>query len=304
MRIGPYGVASMNLIESRRVSLLQRALGAWCCALLVACGGGGDAPTAPVAVPPATPAAPVAPVAPVAAACIAPPEGMPQSTAPAIMGGTIVRRRDPSFIFVAPGDGKRPVLFYGPDLATASSVTGIVLARYDGWWCSSSPDPDTSTYNGIDHGSGDRVYLYTTVMPGVPSLSGTIRYASGTYTLVGGPVPGSTYNVAAPAKVADLVGAWTMTLLSGAPMALAVDANGALTITYQGCSMAGTATPSQEGLNLLQLQLTVSRCPSGLSAYEGFALALPLSGGGTQLLIWAEANNGVDFDYVMAIGRR
>lgn len=288
----------MDSIEARRFCCLPRAVGAWCCALLVACGGGGGGPGA-------QPAAPAAPAP--STACVAPTEGLPLPTGPAIVGGTIVGRKDPSFILVAQGDGRRPLLFYGPDLASTPSVTGVVVAVYDGWSCSA---PDATAYNGIDRGrqSHDRVYLYTAVTPNVPLLTGTIRYAGATYSLTGGPVPGSTYNVGAPAQVSAVVGAWTMTNHSGGLTGLAIDANGTVTGSDQGCSLAGTATPSEEGLNLLRLQLTVSQCPSRLntlsSIYDGFAMALPLTGGGTQLLLWAETNDSVDFDYVLAIGRR
>jgi hypothetical protein len=288
----------MGSIESRCFPRLPCAVGAWCCVLLAACGGGGGAPGA-------LPAAPAAPAP--SAVCAPPTEGLPLPTVPAIVGGTIVGRKDSSFIFVSLGDGWRPLLFYGPDLASTPSVTGFVAANYDGWSCSA---PDPTAYNGIDRGrqSHDRVYMYTAVTSNVPLLTGTIRYASATYSLTGGPVPGSTYNVGAPPQVADVVGAWTMTNHSGALTELAVDANGTLTGSDQGCALAGTATPSEEGLNLLRLQLTVSQCPSRpntlSSIYDGFALALPLTGGGTQVLIWAETSNGVDFDYVLAIGRR
>ena len=241
-----------------------------------------------------------------AATCTPPPEGPPPpATGPAVMGGTIEGRNDPSFILVARGEGETQLLFYGPDLASTSSVTGFVVAGGSG--CSGS---DTTTYNGLDRSrrSSDPVYLRTTMAPSAPSLSGTIRYANATYKLAGGPMPGSTYSAAAPPKVADVVGTWTMTNLLGASTSLSVDTSGTVTGADQGCPLTGMVTPGQEGLNLLRLQLDVSWCSSRPSiegaTYDGFALASPLSGGGTQLLIWSEANNGVDWDYVMAIGRR
>jgi hypothetical protein len=40
--------------------------------------------------------------------------------------------------------------------------------------------------------------------------------------------------------------------------------------------------------------------------YFGYALAIPLAGGATQMLIWSHADDGwnYDSDYVLAIGRR
>ncbi len=273
-------------------------------AVLIACGGSDDAGPTPA---PASTTNPPVVSAPAPNPCIPPPEGLPPPARPAVMGGTIAGRNDPSFIFVAPGDGEQSLLFYGPDLASTSNVTGFVYSRRGGG-CSSS---DLTTYNGRDWGrqvQDGRVYLHTATSLGPPTLSGTIRYASGTYAFAGGPVAGSTYDAAAAAKVADVVGKWTMTNNLGTLVDIAVDVNGAVMGSDRGCSFSGALTPSQ-GLNLLSLQLAFSStCPSMRETlpgtHEGFALALPLIGGGTQLLIWAETNNGVDFSYVIAIGRR
>lgn len=268
---------------------------------LAACGGSGDS-AEPLASPPPAAVA-VAPPAP--SSCIPPPEGLPPPGRSTVMGGTIVGRHDSSFIFVAESDGEKSLLFYGPDLASTSNVTGFVYVG--GAWCRGS---DWITYNGLDRGrkSQDPVYLNTTRTVSPPTLSGTIRYPSGAYTVVGGAVPGSIYDAAASPGIADAVGKWTMSNDHGTLVEVTVDVNGDVTGSDRGCSFAGALAPSPDGLNLLSLQLTFpSKCsmrPTLMGKHEGFALAMPLDGGGTQFLIWAETNDGFDLSYVMAIGRR
>jgi hypothetical protein len=75
----------------------------------------------------------------------------------------------------------------------------------------------------------------------------------------------------------------------------------------QGCRFSGTVTArSDESTNLLRLRLQVSLCsPQRLDQpYEGFLAVMPMTSGGARLLMWASANNGVDLDYVAAIGSR
>ena len=83
--------------------------------------------------------------------CDTPPEGMqPFATVQAAVGGTIIGRADPSFILLqAPdtvGRGFDRWLIYGPDLAHAPVITGVIYSS-GGVSCNSN---DRTAVNGRD----------------------------------------------------------------------------------------------------------------------------------------------------------
>jgi hypothetical protein len=292
MRKNIDAVASAALTGQDSLACLVIAL------LLAACGGGSDSGSM-------TPSAgPAGGTASPSATCEAPPEGIqPPATEAAVAGGNITGATYPSFILIQPGNGAR-LLFYGPDLAASAALTGFVYAGSDPW-CSGS---DPKTYNGIDRGGNneERVYLRTTVDSAGPSVSGSVRYPSATRSISGGPLPGSASATPAPLVVGDIQGTWSLTDRRGSSASLIVASDGTVSGTVNNCAFSGTVQVPAAGM--LPLSLTLSRAPCNGTTldmpYLGFALAYRLAGGGLQLLIWAEANNGVDFDNVLAIGRR
>jgi hypothetical protein len=270
--------------------------------LLTACGGASDPPSTPLAAaPPAQPAG-----SNVTLVCTPPVEGPDAPSPESLIGGTITGRIDPSFLLVVQGEQR--LLFYGPDLPRTSRISGFVIAGNPGGWCDSS---DRTTSNGIDHNLGTdteaRVYLYTPVKTNPPELAGSIRYSSSTYSLTGGSIPGSSYDGSAKPALADARGSWAMTELSGANSLVSIDEAGVITGSDRGCPFSGTVTvPSDESTNLLRVRLQVSLCSWQRldQPYEGFVAVMPMTSGGARLLMWASANNGVDWDYVAAIGSR
>ena len=115
-----------------------------------------------------------------------------------------------------------------------------------------------------------------------------------------------------PAPVASAAGSWSLSDVRGSRVGLAVDSAGNVTGDY-GCPFTGVPSPSPESVNLLKVQLSITACATGAmvngnqlltGTHEGFALVMPLISGGSQLLIWAETNDGVDWSYVLAMGRR
>lgn len=171
-------------------------------------------------------------------------------------------------------------------------------------WCSSN---DRSTYNGEDYGRRSEVptYLHPILTAARPSLSGTIRYAYATYPLTGGPIPGSAYDVGATPSLSEVIGNWTLIDLRGAPSSYSIDADGKVTGADRGCPLTGYLIANPEDkINLLRLRAVVGPCDGRLTDFEGFAVSMLLNAGGAQLLIWAGAEGGVGFDYVIAIGRR
>jgi len=288
----------MRIVQpaGNRISGLTIALATF----LGACGGGGDsgspAPVAP------------APVVVNAPACTQPAEGPSAPAGPLVIGGDITGRPgNPSFIYVAEGDGKHPFLFYGPDFANSSTITGFIRVGFDARGCAGV---DLSTDNGSELGLHVELPLNLQVSATTrpPSLSGSIRDKAGTYALTASSIPGSSYDMSAPATVASAAGFWILSDMWGSRMSVAVDSAGNVTGNY-GCPFTGVLSPSPESVNLLRVQLSMtgSGCASGAvntGPYEGFALVMPLTSGGSQLLIWAEWTDGWDSANVLAMGRR
>lgn len=284
--------ASAALMGQSTLACLAIAL------FMVACGGGSDSGSlTPSAGPAGGTAAP-------SSTCEAPPEGVQTpATEAAVAGGSITGATYPSFILIQPGNGTR-LMFYGPDLAASATLTGFIYAGSD-TWCSGT---DPKTYNGIDRGGNneERVYLRTTVDSTGPSVSGSVRYPGVTRSISGGPLPGSASTTPAPVVVDDIQGTWSLIDRRGNSASLIVATNGTVSGTINNCAFSGTVQAPAAGM--VPLSLALSRAPCNGTTldmpYLGFALAYRLAGGGLQLLIWAEANNGVDFDNVLAIGRR
>ena len=231
------------------------------------------------------------------------------------MGGTIVGRTDPSFILLqAPDAGGRGFdrwLIYGPDLAQAPVITGVIYAG-GGVGCDSN---DRTAVNGGDSGTGDRVYLRTEIGDsgaGAALLDGgSLRYRTTpavTYALGPRPLPGIVPNYAlSPALLANAVGSWTLNDMSGVGLSVDVAADGAFTLRYRGCSLRGNLRVGDGGIYTVTAGLEATSCASSQwqgYTYEGVALAYPLTTGGWQMVFALSINNGVDGDDIVALGRR
>ncbi len=241
----------------------------------------------------------------------------PFATVRAAVGGTIVGRTDPSFILLqAPDYGERGFdrwLIYGPDLAQAPVITGVIYAG-GGVGCNSN---DRTAVNGGDSGTGDRVYLRTEIGDsgaGAALLDGgSLRYRTTpavTYALGPRPLPGIAPNYAlSPALLANAVGSWTLNDASGVALSVDVTADGAFTLRYRGCSLRGNLNVGNGGIYTYSVQagLEATSCASSQwqgYTYEGVALAYPLATGGWQMVFALSINNGVGGDDIVAVGRR
>jgi hypothetical protein len=275
----------------------RRVLSCFVVVLAAGCGGSSSDPVVrPTVVSAAT----------VPLTCIPAPEGPDVLTPASVVGGSIVGRADPSFILVVQDD--RRLLFYGPDLPATPRMTGYVRASNFGHFCDSN---DRTAYNGGDSNfslnTGSRVYLYSQVTLAPPSVAGTIRYQSSTYSLTGGRIPNSSYDTAARPSLADAVGSWVMTDLRGRTSVLSISDKGAVAGSDSGCPYTGTLTAASDAtVNLLRVGLEMAACGDHSLAlpFYGFALAVPLNDGTSRLLLWVETDNGVDHDYFTAIGVR
>lgn len=257
-------------------------------ALLPACGGSGGADNMPE-----SSAAELPELKPLA----------PQSAG--VFGGTIARGSDADLLLVVREDGTK-LGIYGTNTSTSFRIAGYLYIG--GEWRSSA---DPTVYNGRDWGrNGLSVYFDASYDIATPSLSGTIRSATETLSFAGGPIPGSSYNFNMPATVAGVVGSWNLTDEKGQALTVNIAADGSLAGQYLGCSVTGVVKPSDAGQNILDLGLSFNKasCPENWSLldlpHDGFVLAYQLTAGGTQLIVWAETGNGVDFSKVLAAGRR
>jgi hypothetical protein len=262
--------------------------------LLAACGGSDRDPAPVTPLPVQTPSAQT------------PSAQMPAPPAVVgVFGGTITRASQPELLFVARDDGTH-LGIYGTTTSGSFNIGGYVFSGGD-WW--SSPDP--TVYNGVDWGRGGlSVYVDASYDVAIPSLSGTIKSATETVAFAGGPIPGSSYNYNTPATVAAVVANWSLTDQNGARATLDVAVDGSVTGQYLGCSLTGNVKPNSSGKNVLDLRLSFDKtiCPANWYLldlpYDGFAVAYPVAEGHTQLIVWAETNNGVDWSLLLAAGTR
>lgn len=143
-------------------------------------------------------------------------------------------------------------------------------------------------------------------------LGGTLRYLGATpatRAFSSGPVNGLSYDAAIAPRIGEVAGVWALTDAAAGEGQLAASSNdGAVAGSLQGCTITGTLLPATIGLNLFSAAIGVSGsgCEmAGITPWlDGFAVAMPLEDGSTQLVLWAEGNNGVDSRFILAIGRR
>ena len=264
--------------------------------VLAACGGGADYSLLRD-VPPA-PSPPPANCSPVARAAAA--EAPPSVTA--VVGGLMSDPSGPRWlIFVAQSDGTA-IAFHGEDVAAVSNLSGYIFAGA-AWWSASDP---TNWYNGTDWPLGDAVCLEIAYDPAIPSLAGSIRRRSGAGgSISGGPIPGSSYTFGQPADAAAAAGRWVLN--TGAT--ITVSDTGEFTGSHEGCSYKAALSPAADGRNWFRLTMQLAVPCELLLGYppsdvlQGFAVAYTV-GGARRLLMFAEADNGVDSTVFNAIGVR
>lgn len=238
-----------------------------------------------------------------------------------VFGGTLEGHPDGKFILVATArpqySGVFAFMFRGPDLLSASPGVNSITQFTAQGVCS---DLDRRMYNGSDGPFNadiyDAVYVNATLDPSAHKVSGTLRYLEGaqaTYRLSGGPIPGTNYEPAASPVLTDIAGDWSMVNANGQALQLSVASDGKVAASLEGCPITGSAQADGDGLNLFSVRLKLATPPCLAFPYtdqasmsiSGFALVLPLAGANTQLLLWAEADNGWGpVNFILASGRR
>lgn len=119
------------------------------------------------------------------------------------------------------------------------------------------------------------------------SFNGTLTQGSSTVTFTGTALKNSPYNYDTAANPANISGAWLLSDLQGATVAVSISSSGALVGSSGGCAFNGTINPRASGKNVFDVALTfgaISCRLAGQSA-NGIAIEYPLANGKRQLLI-------------------
>ena len=230
-------------------------------AALAGCGGGGDSSTPVTAAPAPIPAA----------------EG--------VFGGTLTGSTSRAFNLLVLENGDFWTL-YGTQTANVFGIAGFVQGT------GTSNNGNFTSSNAKDFGFSPAVSntVNATYDPTTKTISGKAVAGTSTVTFTGGPVAGSLYDYNSPSSLTTIAGAWSTTSLTGDGVAINIASSGSFTaLSSLGCAFSGTVTPRASGKNVFNVALTFGAAPCALAGQSasGIALAYPVSGGKTQLLVAA-----------------
>jgi hypothetical protein len=239
---------------------------------LGACGGGGDS---------ASPASPA--------------RAAPTNSIAGVFGGSLSDDQGYDLLYVVRRDGTQ-VGFFGSEWSNSFKLAGYWVSYNNPARFFQHQEPTrTDTSNGLYR--GESAFVSTIFDMATPRLSGLIWAGMPTTRTVafgGGPIAGSSYKFDTPASVGAVEGRWELVDESGNAVAIDIASDGGLKGSYQGCSVAGLVKPSAGGENALIVNFDFRCGPDPqplplLNGFSGFAIALPMSAGGTRLLIFAQA---------------
>ena len=226
------------------------------CSLLAGCGGGGGSSTTTTT---------------------------STATAEGVYGGTLSGSTSTAFEALVLENGDIWSL-YGTQTASVFSVAGFI----QGAGTSNNGSFTSSTTKDFGFAPAVAGSLNASYDATAKTIAGTFSAGGQTATFTGGPIAGSLYDYTAPASLTTVAGPWSTTSATGETITIDVAANGALTAaTSSGCNFTGTVTPRPSGKNVFNVSLTFGVAPCALAGQTatGIALAYPLAGGLTQLLV-------------------
>lgn len=231
------------------------------CAMLSACGGGGgDAATAPTTT-------------------------VTTATAEGVYGGTMTGSTYTAFNMLVLENGDFWSL-YGTQGTSNFGVAGFV----QGTATSSNSTFTSANAKDFGYAPGLAGTVSATYNATAKTISGTAIAGTSSTSFSGGPIAGSLYDYNAAPSLTTLQGAWSTTSMTGESVALTVAANGTYTaVSGLGCQFSGTFAPRTSGKNVFNVTMTFGAAPCALpnQLATGIALAYPITGGKTQLLIAA-----------------
>lgn len=173
---------------------------------------------------------------------------------------------------------------YGTSTASVFAVAGFI----QGQGVSSNGKFTSASAKDFGSSPASAGTVNATYDPSLKTAVGTFTASAGTVSFSGAPIAGSLYNYSTPASLATVTGFWTATGLSGEGVAFNVESNGTFNaVSSLGCRFSGTVLPRPSGKNVFNVALTFGAAPCALpgQAASGIALAYPVSGGKTQLLV-------------------
>ncbi|HEV8210363.1 MAG TPA: hypothetical protein VGP77_09590 [Vicinamibacterales bacterium] len=228
-----------------------------------------------------------------------------------VFGGTLSDDQRYDLLYVVMRDGTK-VGYFGTDWSNSFKFVDFWISGDSAGSWVSADGTRSGTFNGFYR--GEPAFVAASFDMAIPSLSGVItagQFTTKTVAFSGGAIPGSSYRFDTPAKVAAVEGTWELVDQVGNAVAINVASDGALKGSYRGCSFTGSAKPSDGGENALMLSFDfdqpVANCQPDLEntqGYRGFAIALPMTSGGTRLLMFVGSNEGFDWIVFAAVGQR
>lgn len=128
--------------------------------------------------------------------------------------------------------------------------------------------------------------LSASYVPNV-NFNGSVSSGSSTVTFTAAPPANSNYNYNTATTPSNIVGAWSLTTLTGAPVSLTIASGGAYTATSSGCSFSGNFTPRASGKNVYDVSVNFGPSPCLLPNQSATAHAVEyrLANGQRQLIV-------------------
>jgi len=225
-------------------------------ATLTACGGGGDD---------------------------APPPQVSTERPEGVFGGKLTGSTSTDFQMLILDNGELWSI-YGVDTPAGFGLAGFIQATI------AASNASFTSSNARDYGVVPAVAgsATGTFNKAAGTIAGSVTAGAGTVSFTGGPVAGSLYNYNLAASVSTVVGNWTLDSLAGDTISLVVQPNGSLSATTtSGCNFTGAVTPRASGKNVFDATVTFGPSPCALAnqSASGIAIASPIAGGQTQLLV-------------------
>jgi hypothetical protein len=202
-------------------------------------------------------------------------DSAPATRAEGVYSGTQSGSASNAFLLLALENDEYWAL-YGTSTASSFFVAGFLQGQgvSDNGSFTSSNLKDFGTVPPTS-GSVSASYVVNT------RVSGAITEPGGSVSFSGTPIPGPSYDYNVPAKLSDLAGAWSLTVLDGSAATMTIAASGAFTGSMGGCTFTGTLAPRPSGKNVFNLSLTfgAAPCPLPNETGTGVALSYLLNGG-------------------------
>lgn len=247
--------------------------------LLAACGGGDDHDNStPAAATPAPQASP-APTAPVAN-----PTPTPTPTTTASAEGVYEGTTSNGFTHLSLVlDNSEIYSVYGNTIGSVFAISRFLRGQ------GTSTNGTYTATNVREYGVGASATAYSlngTYVAGT-SLNGTLTNGATSTTFTGTTLANSTYVYNTPAKLANITGAWSLTDLTGAKVAVTIAADGSFTGISGSCAITGNLTPKTSGKNVFTFSVTSGAAPCALPGSVMTGVAVEFAIGTTRQLIAA-----------------